>query len=93
MLLQGHMVKALWPKVPADVYKKCKKNKILSEGKEQFHVCIVWGGKVHLQPLYRIPQRTRRTQSPHLFPLMKNQSELQRTAAVQLSASTVRLQT
>ncbi len=54
---------------------------MLSEGKEQFHVCIVWGGKLHLQPLDRIPQRTRRTQSPHLFLLMKNQSELQSTAA------------
>lgn len=51
---------------------------MLSEGKEQFYV---WGGKLGFQSLDRIPQRTGRTQSPHLFPLMKNQSELQSTAA------------
>lgn len=81
VLLQGHMVKALWLKVPADVYKSKKKNKMQSEGKEQFNVCIVWGGKLHLQSLDSLPQRTRRTQSPNLFPLMKNQSELRSTAA------------
>ena len=62
MLLQGHMVKALWPKVPADVYKRKeekKNNKMLSEGKKQFHVCMAWGGKVRLQPVDRIPQRTK----------------------------------
>lgn len=52
---------------------------MVSEGKE--HVCIAWGEKVRLQPLGRIPQRTQRTQSAHLFPLMKNQSELQSTEA------------
>lgn len=38
---------------------------MLSEGKEQLHVCIVREGKLHLQPI----DRTQRTQSPHLFPL------------------------
>lgn len=70
-LLQGHMVKALWPKVPADVYKRGEKTRCWREEKRGFH-----GRKLHLQPLDGISQRTRRTQSPHLFPLMKKQSEL-----------------
>lgn len=49
--------------------------------RSSFMSAWAWRGKVRLQPVDRIPQRTSHTQSPHLFSLMKNQSELQSTAA------------
>lgn len=51
---------------------------MLSEGTEQFHVCLVWGGKLPLQP-YR--QDSSGDTSPDLFPLMNYRSELRSTAA------------
>lgn len=51
---------------------------MLSEITMQFHVCFIWGGET-APPAHR--QDSSEDTSPHLFPLMKNQSELQSTAA------------
>lgn len=73
----GRMVKALWPRVPADVYKKNKKIKDAEWRKGEVW-CLHSLGRETACPA---PRQDTSEDTTYPEPLMKSQSELQCTAA------------